>query len=209
MTNDIDPTTGLPPAGHERDEELLKRHDNLQQAAEEQEADVHTIAKPQVFREERELQHIIREEDGLNVSNPLPGHVYCWVYTGLQGQKVWQKKAQGWEVVQGNDPESAEYKFNDTTRRIGDTMLMRISMDKHLKLVRAGEIKLSKLEEGIASELQELGDRAGGAFKVHADPATNPHINTMEARSRGSQQVAMKHVDKMLRRGTVPGVPVK
>ena len=90
MQPDIDPTTGLPPAGAARQEELSIRHDNLQQAAEEKAAvlEHHTVANPNVLAPERELQHLIRIKDALSVSNPQPGWAYSWVFTGLQGQMM-------------------------------------------------------------------------------------------------------------------------
>lgn len=211
VRQDIDPTTGLAPPGAAQREQLAERHDTLQQQAEEMPVEHFTIQNPNVFAPERELQDLIQTRDALTVTNPQPGYAYSWVFTGLQGQMIWAKKAKQWETVQGNDPESREYLYNDTSRRIGDVMLMRLPLDLYLLEQQEAEKKTQKIEESITSDLYTLEAKSGGRFKVHADQETNPYLPEMKsgAQSHGAKQVAMKHLDGQIRRGTVPGVPVK
>lgn len=211
MQSDIDPTTGLPPAGHARDEELKVRHDDLQKQAEKIPAEHYSIQDPNVFAPERELQDLIQTRDALTVTKPQPGYAYAWVYTGLQGQMIWDKKAKHWETVQGNDPESREYLYTDTSRRIGDVMLMRLPLDLYYLEEKKNAEKTLKVEESITSDLYTLEAKSGGRFKVHADQETNPYLPGMKtgAQSHGAKQVALKHLDGQIRRGTVPGVPIK
>lgn len=211
MQPDIDPTTGLPPAGHARNEELQVRHDNLQQQAEKISAEHFSIQNPNVFAPERELQDLIKTRDALTVTNPQPGYAYAWVYTGLQGQMIWDKKAKHWETVQGIDPESREYLYTDTSRRIGDVMLMRITLDLYFLEEKKNAEKTLKVEESITSDLYMLEAKSQGRFKVHVDQETNPYLPGMQsgAPSHGAKQVALKHLDGQIRRGTVPGLPVK
>lgn len=203
----FDPVTGLPPAGNAREETLKKRLDALDEEGERkaEQLDHHKLDSG-VLVPDRELQHEIQDHDALDVSHKQPGYVYCWVYTGIHGQMVWSKKYQKWEVVQGNDPEAKEYKHVDTTRRVGDTILMRIRMDLHAELQEREAEKRRKQQEGVTSELKEMGARHRDKFIVHADPETNPHMGSMKASA--ARQTAMKGVDQMLRRGNVPGMPV-
>ena len=211
IRQDIDPATGLAPPGHTQREQLAERHDNLQQEAEEMPAEHHSIQNPNVFAPERELQDLIQTRDALTVTNPQPGYAYAWVYTGLQGQMIWDKKAKHWETVQGNNPESREYIFTDTSRRIGDVMLMRLPLDLFYLEEKKNAEKTAKVEESITSDLYALEAKAQGGLKVYADQETNPYLPGMKrgAQSHGAKQVALKHLDGQIRRGTVPGVAVK
>lgn len=201
----------LPEAGHKRDEELARRKDELEEAVETQTGDTHTV-DPHALTPDRELQRLIRGQNALAVSHADPAFVYCWVYFGLNGQMVWQKKAQGWQVVQGDMKEAVEFKHEDSVRRVGDTLLMRMRRDHYAKLEMAQRKVARRQEEGIAAELEELGmkyRRTG--IRVHTDPdaqfaSGRPMMDIVE--KRAARQTAMKTVDKRLREGTVPGMEI-
>jgi hypothetical protein len=199
----------LPPAGHARDEELRRREDNLQKAAET----VHTEREaidPAALEEDYDVQSLLRRGDGLTVSDPQPGFVYCWVYSGTRTlARVWEKKRLGWEVVQGDDPEAREFKVEDGTRRLADVTLMRIRMDRHLALEMYEEEKRLRQQLGIDAELRDIADRNPDKLRYY-DHENNPYARRMEANAAtrtAARRTAMKHVDSMLRRGNVPGVP--
>lgn len=201
----------LPEAGYKRDEELARRKDELDEALETQTGEQHTIDVHDL-EPDRELQHLIRERNALAVSNQDPAFVYCWVYFGLNGQMVWQKKAQGWQVVQGNMKEGIEFKAEDSTRRVGDTLLMRMRRDYYAKLEMEQKKVAQRQAKGISAELEELGMKYGRTgIRVHTDPnaqlaSGRPMMKTVG--ERAARQTALKTVDKHLRTGTVPGMEV-
>lgn len=196
----------LPPAGTARDEEFAQRKDKLAEAAESS-----TMEKidPKALEPDRELQYLLQEQDALAVTDARKGFAYCWVYTGQHGQMVTKKKSKGWEVVQGNDPESKDHKSEDTTRRVGDTILMRISLERYDQLARIEEIRRQRQEEGVTSELIGLGEKhANKGFIVRTgEDALERVRGRSTARHEFTKQMATKGIDRMLRDGTVPGLP--
>src|ERR1700752_2160460 len=135
MPKPIEPD--LPPAGYARDEELARRTDTLEEAAEALAEERQTEAiDPSKLEVESELaQHF----DELSVSGQLPEYHYVWVNFGFYMRFVKQKQAQGYEVVQGDMPEAMELKgmLADTTRRLGDCILMRVRKDRFVLQERA------------------------------------------------------------------------
>lgn len=197
MTDDV---TGLPPAGHERDEELKRRTDALEEEADKRE--VHSMNE-QALEVDREIRYAI-EGDVLDVTNKQPGYAYMWIYVGQYQREITRVKAQGGEVVQGNDPEAAELKAEDTTRRIGDCVLMRMRLDIYRKWEMQQEHKRMRQQEGVEAEARDLASRyAGSGIKLVEGYAPS------EAHRQAVRGVAMNSVDKMLREGRVPGMPVR
>ncbi|KKK54983.1 hypothetical protein LCGC14_3079180, partial [marine sediment metagenome] len=209
----------LPPAGYERNEELLKRVDKLEALVEEKinGAEVHSI-DPRSFQIDPAMQHLLDERGRFHVSKADPVYQYTWVYTGQGGQMVWQKKYWGWEVVQGNMLEAKEaQKAEDTTRRIADTLLMRMRLDVYYKLEDALARKRQAIEQGSTNNLMELGQKyAKHGIKVHTDgdgqfaSRRGPNVlSTLESRAAsgfGVHREASKQVGQMAKDGTLPGV---
>jgi hypothetical protein len=207
-----DPTTGLPPAGPKRADELSRRLDVLQEKAETAGPEVESI-DPKKLRPDRELQHLFDKYDILTITNPQPGYKYCWAYTGLHGNDIWGKKGEGWEVVQGNDPECREHTMkDDTTRRVGDVLLMRIRVDLHVQLLKRAALRQARQEGSIESELFALGQQAKGAikvFQVNKHPYMQddaPVSIVMPHRSHPAYNTAMGALNNMLKTGEIPGV---
>lgn len=212
----------LPLAGYKRREELAERHDTLQEMAEG--LDKETIPE-KALEEDREIQYMIQEQSALEVSNKNPEFIYAWVFTGLGGQMIVRQRVKGrnlsgmrggWMVVQGNDPEALEFKTRgsaDTTRVVGDTILMKIHMDDYELIERYEAYKRQMQQEGINSQLQELGDKhRGKGLIVHTDVeggfASGKGGSIMDTlRNRASQQMGTQVIDKGLRAGTIPGMP--
>jgi len=211
----------LPPPGYKRDEELKRRQDELEQKAEELAAETgKERIDPSKLKPDREIQYYI-QRDMLEISNPVPGYIYCWVYTGQGGHFVWTKKAQGWEVVQGDMPECREAMIKeDTTRRIGDVILMRIPEEVYAAIEAREEEKRQRQEFSVTAELQEIGRRYPRVFTVHEDLSKvqfggRTLADVMErkaahatARRMAAKRVAMEAIDRKLREGTVPGMEV-
>jgi hypothetical protein len=205
----------LPEAGYKRDEELARRQDALDEAADQmqQEQETYAFDPSKLDKDFEILQHM----DELNVDNRQPGFAYMWVYEGHGGQEIIKKQRLGWVVVTSADPECASLKDARGYRKIGDVILMRIPQDKFEKLEAAQEYRRLMQQEGIKGALRELGAKyRDKGFIIH-DDARDVQVgrkgknlmDMMETKSRqtGARQTAMKGVDKMLRDGTVPGIP--
>ena len=214
---DIDPLTGLPPKGYRREQVLAERTDDLAQTGEERAAATGVERMdPKVLEPDREIQYAIGNDE-LTVLGALPQYAYCWVYTGLQAREVWKKKLPqngNWEVVSGPKdvaPEAWNYRAEDGTRRIGDTILMRTRIENKIKYDNEQDLKRRKQQFGITGELEEMGakHRKDGII-VHTD---------VNAKSASGQPIfpnreavtmqAGKMVEGMVKNGTVPGMPVK
>lgn len=200
----------LPPSGYARDEELARRKDTLEEKLETEAPEVYPIDES-AFQPDREILQRL-DQQMLEVSKRKPEYIYCWVYFGQNGQQVWAKKALGWEVVTGTEPEATEHKEVDGTRRIGDVLLMRVHKRRFAQLEEAAADRREAQQLGITSRLKELGEHARRyGLKVHEDLSTvrvgpDTLMDVVEKRS-GAHDTAMKTVDKMLRKGDVPGVP--
>lgn len=208
---------GLPPAGHLRDEELRRRADGLAQAAEEQSGDRFAI-DPHAFDIERELAS---QFSGLEVSHQVPGYTYCWVYTGAKGYFIAEKKSRRvlwngaptpcWEIVQGDMPEAIEFKgkAGDTTRQLGDVILMRCP--DHLKdRLDAVQAEITRRRAGSGeSDLRDLAAKYGVNVKSSAD-LSDPTVQrsmTRMANQAAASKLAFRQLGRQIREGSVPGRP--
>jgi len=203
----IDPE--LEPAGFKRNEQLAKRKDDLAQAAEELSdgAEVYgfDISK---FDPEREIQNLL---DELHVDGQLDNRRYFWCYEGQNGYFVRKAVRMGWTVVKSEDPECPELKDARGYRKIGDTILMQTSVANYEKIQAIREYQQLVHEKGVGAGLKELGERyANKGFKVHDDVdgkqfGKGTLMDTMK--NRASRQTAANAVGKMVKDGTVPGMP--
>lgn len=203
----------LPP-GDERREAAAQATDELAERAETLGGDGGAI-NPNAFKVENELaQHF----NILAVTNQDPAYRYGWIYLGQYGLQIKMKLAQGWEVVQGDMLEAVELKGigADTTRKLGDVMLMRCRMDRYLALQRIETVKRGRQEEGIAARFQEIlgpyHKRYGATAIVNGqDVMTGERVDArrLDHMWKRSQAAAAgtKIVDTMLRDGRMPGVP--
>jgi len=228
MVNEIDITedkakwdVGLPPAGHARDEVLRERTDKLAEQAETQTPDTgriphdHDALNPE---RNREIRYAISEnylEIGVN-------HPYLktkWVnYVNLNGQKIWEAKADGWKVATIQDfPEARDLAREDNTIRVGDVILMCIRLDEHVKLMERERNKRLRQQYGIEAEIHDLASRNPNAFAGAVTPMIgttgNPSPNvgralaSMEKRAN-AVSTAARHLGNRMKQGTIPGVPL-
>ena len=153
----------------------------------------------------------------LDVSNQDPNFRYTWVYLGQHGLQIKMKLADGWEVVQGDMPEAVELKGMgaDTTRKLGDVMLMRCRADRWLLLQRREKRKREAHSEAVGAQFEEIlrpYKRYGATAIVDGrDVMTGEMIDAkrldmMHKRSMAAA-VGNRMVDQALRKGTMPGVP--
>lgn len=203
----------LPPPGHARDEELAKRKDKLEEKIEDPETPEVYPMDPKALEEDREILYRSIDQQMIEVTNKVDGFVYAWVYYGQNSQQVWAKRALGWRVVTGPDPECIEHKEADGTRRIGDTLLMRVPYERWVQLEEDAIRRKEQAHKGIGSRLLELAEKGRShGLRVHDDISKVPHptggtlMDVVEKRS-GAHDTALKHIDKKLREGDVPGMP--
>ena len=206
--------SALPPAGHSRDEELRRRADALDEAIEIEAANTEVESmNPKAFEPINEIQQAFNDQTNeLEVSNPDPAYVYCWVNAGQHGIFIKMKTAQRWEVVQGDDPEAIEHRglMADTTRRVGDCILMRIRKDFY-RIIKKRQEEASLARLGATSAgLRELGEKyrdLGVRVKTSEDGTMDEAtLRTMNTRA-AAQKVAGQVQDKWLKTGTMPGMP--
>lgn len=195
----------LPPAGDERREVLKAREDSLQEQAEAlaSEREVYAL-DPNKMEIENELAQYF---DELQVNDADPNYAYCWVQTGGSGRHVQRKLYMGWEVVKGNDPEAAALKGTDTTRRLGDVLLMKIHKDRKKVIDMREDYKKSQQELGVAGALEELQDKyAKYGARIHvASGAMAQQVGRMGNQALAQQQ-ATRQMDQWIRQGRMPGM---
>lgn len=203
------------PPGHARDEEMRKRQDELEAKIDRLMAalDVEAIdgAAMQEIMEDREIAGHLADGH-LFVTNADPAYMYKWVdFFHASGTMAWQAKAAGWIQVSGDDKECYEHRKEDGSRRVGDVMLFKMRKDLHFLMEQREEKKRIAREYGVESTLEDLADRNPGIrfFSTTSGDLPESAKRRMEgnARTQAARRVAMKSVDGMLRKGTVPGMP--
>ena len=204
----------LPPAGYARDEELAKRGDDLAEAAETQSATAERYAvNPKAFEKDRELQYLLEHYNELEVSNADPAYSYCWVQCiHSHGLFVKLKLAERWEVVQGEMQEAIELKGigADTTRKLGDVMLMRIRKDFFKAIIRRRKANAERHLQSIDAGLIGAGEKYSHlGVKVTTPESGNMNEKTVELMHKRSEAIgkASAMQDKWVREGRMPGMP--
>jgi hypothetical protein len=101
-------------------------------------------------------------------------------------------------------PEAKELRWVDTTRKLGDVVLMRVP-EKKFQQLHARDRRIREHQQtSVVSQLEEMGERyRGRGVIVH----TNPDSRMLDrmAQRAAAQQIAGKKFDQMLKTGTVPG----
>ena len=110
-------------------------------------------------------------------------------------------------------PEARDYRHEDTTRRIGDVILMRILKTDHALLLQNFEYRRQLQELGVIGDLRELGDKyRSKGFIVHTDGdarfASDKESLMDTVKRRAAAGHGMKAVGKMAKEGNIPGVPI-
>ena len=216
------PTPNLPPAGFERNEELLRRIDALEQKAEAQYADRgavphdHDALNPE---RNREIQHDIhRGHMAIGFNHPI--YVTKWVnYVNHNSFMVWQAKDEGWKVATVDIfPEAADSGCirADNTIRVGDVLLMYIRKDDHFMLLERDKKKRLRQQYGIEVEIHDIARKHPSVFNsigsTEDGGIDDRTLNVMErraSRQSAARQVAARHLGNKMKQGIVPGIPLK
>ena len=207
----------LPPAGHERREELKARTDNLEQQAETQYANVGAIPAA-ALEPDYNIQNTIRRSY-LDIGSNHPLYKTKWVnYVNTNGQMVWQAKADGWMVASAREfPEARDMSKEDGSLRVGDVMLMFIQHDQHFLLEQREANKRLRQQFGVEADIHDIAKRYPDVFRnVHTPEITggipDDMLKTMEARNaRRSSAInlAARHLGNKMKTEVIPGVPIK
>lgn len=201
----------LPPAGYKRDEVLAERKDALDEAADNLASGLETERiNPKNLKVENEIaQHFDPATSMLQVSQGDPCFMYCWVFSGMHGLMVTQKQIEGWEVVQGESEEALEHKGigADTTRRVGDTLLMRIPKDKFMMLEKRRKAQANRFNQESTS-FSDNAEKLAQKYNIpiyREGEVDDKTLRRMEAAS-SARKIAGSKVNQMIREGRMPGM---
>ncbi len=192
----------LPPAGFNREEVLKARMDQLEERL-DQMPDVGRV-NPDAFDVDRELAQAILDTDYMQVRGAQEGRAYRWVSIGGNGRYITQARGKGWNVVQGEDPENLENRDVDSTRRIGDTILMWTTLANDAKWARIDAEIRRRQQSGSSSVMDEIAERVrdrGIIIKTDLDAGTLDRMGKIAL----AKQLAVQQSDRMLREGSVRG----
>ncbi len=211
------PEENLPPAGDARTEELKKRTDNLEEQAEEKYADAGAIPK-HILDPDHNIQSDIRKSY-LEIGTNHALYVTKWVnYVNQNGMMVWQAKADGWMVATAKEfSEAKDMQKADGTVRVGDVLLMFIRKDDHFRLQQREAAKRLRQQYGVEAEIHDLAEtvnrREGKeVFAKVETPELTGGVSgkTMETiKQRAAVNTAARHVGNLMKKGPLPGVPIK
>lgn len=200
-------------------EEVARRAERLIAEAQKllEQLDVQA-ADPAKLTVENEVRQALNELNEVYVSNAQQEYAYAWVYRDPHneygGRYVRKMQALGWEIVSGDMPEAKEHRFVDGTRVVADCLLMRIRLDRKLLLDKRDRLLREAQQAGIVSRVYELAEHAG--TRVY-DKLPDFVENAISQQQHARRAAALRDfhrlnrdgsVDKMLRTGTIPGIPV-
>lgn len=212
-----DSEENLPPAGDARTEELKKREDNLEEQAEAKYVDAGAIPK-HMLEPDYDIQSDIRKSY-LDIGTNHPLYVTKWVnYVNQNGMMVWQAKADGWIVATAKEfTEAVDMQKADGTIRVGDVLLMFIRKDDHLHLVKREDAKRIRQQYGVEAEIHDLAERTNRregreVFSKVETPEITGGVSDgrMETiQKRAAVNTAARHVGNLMKKGPLPGAPIK
>lgn len=217
----------LPPPGHARNEALRQREETLQQRIEKiGQSIVLNNIDPKYLQIIREIQ---ARTSYLTVSNKKPGFIYAWVTKNNWNNHRSRLEAVGYEVVQGDDPEALELKGTggiaagtgapDTTRQLGDVILMRIKEEYYIAQKAREHARTLAMQVASASTLLTMarpymnrGITVGTQVQGMGDQLQGPRIRPRTFSSRRAQMLGLlddHHFDQAIREGSIPGMEMQ
>ena len=178
-------------------------------------------ADPAALSIENEVRQALNELNEVYVSHMQSEYAYAWIfrdaYNQFGGRYVRKMQALGWEVVQGDNPEAIEHKHVDGTRVVSDCLLMRIRLDRKLLLEKRDRLLREAQQAGVTARVYELAERAGTRVYDKLPGFVEDAMNARAGEQRVQRAAAMGafhrlnaggKVDRMLKTGTIPGIPV-
>jgi hypothetical protein len=206
----------LPPSGHERDELLRKRIDELEAKlaaitdTNNGGVDIAAVDPKQIERDNEILTYL--DNGSFPVLNADDTMVYAWVqrdqFGKYGGKFVHVKKMLGWEMVYYGDPEVAGSKSPEGYCVIGDVVLMKVNKLRYLQIHRRQQKVADDRRRAGNDELRQIGDKLvdkGIITRVESD-LTDTQVQRM-AKQAEAKRRANALSDKWIREGKMPGVP--
>lgn len=220
----------LPPPGDARRETLKQREESLQ-------ARIEKVGQSIVMNNiDPKMLEIIREIQArtayLSVSKKRPGYVYAWVSKNNFSNHQSRLEAVGYEKVQGDDEEAMELKGTsgiaagtgapDTTRQLGDVILMRIKEEYYIAQKAREHARTLAMQVASASTLIQMaapyrdrgiivGPSANAAHTMGAN-LQGPQIRPRRFSSKRAQMLGLwndHHFDQAIRDGALPGMEIQ
>ena len=205
----------LPETGHWRTEALKRNRDELEAAVnaanEYTDGAVGTVDLGKIPLD----NDIVKWMDGtgnLAFDSPRPDMVYCLIRRKTRIDEAdtaveWMR-GLGWQIVVGTAsdcPEAKEWLQADGTRKIGDTVLMRMEKGRYAQY-RAWQ-KRDRVErhnpDMLNSRIEQVAMRNSRVVTVRTDP-NDPAFQDMMRRSQAAS-VATERFTNLIKGGRVPG----
>lgn len=214
--SEIEAATGAPKSSTE---ELSRKAERLIAAAGKllEQIEVET-ADPAKLEIDNEVRQALDEMNEVYVSNAQAEFAYAWVYRDPYNQNggryVRRMQALGWEVVRSDHPEAREHISAESYRVVADCLLMRIRLDRKLLLDKRDRLLREAQQAGIVSRVHDLAERAGTRVYDKLPGFVEEAMSSQADQRRAMAQRAFHRMnangkmDRMLRTGTIPGVPV-
>jgi hypothetical protein len=179
-------------------------------------------ADPSALEVEREVRQALNNLNEVYVSNQQAEFAYSWIYRDpgntFGGRFVRKLQALGYEVVSGEMPEATEHRFVDGTRVVADCLLMRIRIDRAMLLAKRDRLLRDAQQAGIVSRIADLAERAGTRLYDKLPGFVEEAISSQADQRRAAiraRAVRDFHrmnqdgkMDRMIKSGTIPGIPV-
>ena len=128
------------------------------------------------------------------------------MYVGQNGHFITQARLMGWVPVQGKDVEAVDRTWTDSTRKLGDTILMWIPEEKYRELAMRDFQKRMLQQKSITTELEEMGERVG--VRVSRGFRSQAMLDRLQEQS-WARQMAEAKFKKMIEQGRIPGMEVR
>jgi hypothetical protein len=184
---------------------MKARTDKLEEQGEKRFAGVEGINKEKLRPDNEILGPLSENPNMLGISDPKPGREYKWVYMGQNGYFITQARLQGWVPVQGEDQEASERTWTDSTRKLGDTILMWVSTEKYRQIQRQDFQKRMLQQRSITAELEEMGERTG--VKVMHGFRNAEMLQRLQEQAF-ARQMAEAKFKRMIETGRIPGMEI-
>jgi hypothetical protein len=201
----------LPEPGYKRDEVLAKRKDELEKEIEET-ADAHKLSavNPEAVKEDREIVRPLKQD--FLVLSIDPKYKLRWVNCQHHHAAAYlQARADGWQVVTKDMVGKEDHwKFGaDGVCRLADVIAMCIPMEYWEQIQREQEDYHRRMQFGLEMQVYDMADKYGDKIKFHSE-ATGGDPRIMDQfTKRAARKTAMKHIGEQMKRGPIPGLPIR
>lgn len=201
----------LPEKGYKRDEVLAQRKDVLEQEIEEMAEKQHLgTLNPEMLKEDRAIQRRLHK-DFLDLAiDPK----YKLRFVNCQhhhASAYYQARADGWQVVSKDMVAKKDHwKFGaDNACRLADVVAMCIPMEHWEEIQKEQEEYHYRMQFGLEMQVYDMAEKYGDSIKFHSE-ATGGDPRIMDNLiKRSARKTAMQHLGNQMKRGPIPGLPIR